>query len=418
MKTLISEITTKHQEQAGRRLNPAAPIPDYQFMYPVHDVDVLLDATRILCIALGHSSTNSGPDKDKMDGFLRSFIPLFFGFSQRYLDEKLRNAPGRGNNDDDTDDAATDISSHANTIRHHFSVKENLLKDVLKRKTSTRGGSRRVSRTTSRETSPGASVTHDEDVHMEGSETDPNSGIKTWVRAPGAHLQGMKPSDQSRPGNANLPVKRTTFTLFCNNQIYAFIRTFYLLYTRLLDIKNCEAQAARDIYNRKHATVAKELGIVISSPEDFFRDTGPDANYYKQVVEMCESFILGELDSPTFEDGLRQVYIQKGWQLYTIDKLSAAVLKYAHTIVNSEKMGDAILLFQRDRHRKEYVPETSEYMYVIDYRAKVDRLFEGEEHMFKVEWVSYNDRIIHRAFTNIVVERRDERHDDPAPDEA
>ena len=48
----------------------------------------------------------------------------------------------------------------------------------------------------------------------------------------------------------------------CNNQIYAFIRSFYILYSRLLDIKNCEAQAARDIYNRIASPIFSLLTIV------------------------------------------------------------------------------------------------------------------------------------------------------------
>lgn len=380
LKNLISEIQTKHKEQMLKRINPLSP-SEYQYVYRMDDYEVLFDAVKLLIVALDHSNAHSAADKDKMEGFIHSFIPLFFGIPPKDFDEHFAST-SRGTPDEDGD------LEQAARRRPHLQQRgdENLLKSVFRRKTG-RGHYRRDKEGSvasgSKESTPEVHSGADEDTNMEGSEPDTNSTIVTWIRPPKRYISG---ESKGRSPSPNLPQRREIYSLFCNNQTYGFFRTFHLVYSRLLDIKKCEDVVAKDIEIRKQAHIAKNLGILLSTPEDFFRNTEPGANYYKQVIEMCEQFILGEIESSTFEDGLRQVYIQKGWQLYTIDKLLAAILKFIHVIVNSEKTGDSILLFQKDRQRKEFNQAKTEYMTLIAYRNRVESLFSPEEPLLKIDW--------------------------------
>lgn len=380
LKNLVTEIQTKHKEQLVKRQNPNTPVPDYQFKYRVEDMDVLMDATKLLTVMLDHTNAHSAADKDKMDGFIRSFIPLFFDTDSTELQERLASI-SRSTPDEDGE------LEHGR-VRRHARDQESLLKGVFKRKGNRRQKEGSVA-SGSKESTPEPHIT-DEDVNMEQSEAETNTPIGTWIRPP-KKFDSQSETDPNAIGRSVSPgyqQRRTVFSLFCNNQTYAFLRSFQLVYQRLLDIKNCEEAVARDIENRKKAIPARELGLLINPPEEYFANTEPGANYYKQVIDMCEQFILGEIESQQFEDGLRQVYIQKGWQLYTIDKLLSAVLKYIHAIINSEKTGETILLFQKDRQRKEMNANKSEYMNLIDYRNKVENLLQADEPLFRIDWVS------------------------------
>ena len=404
-KALIAEIQTKYKEQFNKRISPAAPVPDYQFKFAFEDIGVVLDACRLLAISLEHSTMVSIHDREKVDGFIKSFIPLFFGMSTKDVEAKLSNI-SRRTPEEEAEEFPSALGEGP-SVRTRRSKREddNLLRDVLKRGKTAKGSRKEKEGSVlsaSKESTPEVGSAADEDTVMEGT-TNANPGlevpvkegelIETWIKSPGPQRPGMAPGTPMEPDEPSLPRKRTVFTLFCNSTIYVFLRTFQILCQRLLDIKGCEAEVAQDIQNRKGAQVARDLGILISTPETYFRDTSPTANYYRQVVEQCEAFVQGDLDGQMFEEGLRQVYVKKGWQLYTIDKLLAAILKLMQGIVssdNKERNGDILLLFQKDRMRKELVEGRRDCMALIDYRTKVEEMIIGEDPLYRIEWVSRN----------------------------
>lgn len=397
-KALIAEIQTKYKEQFNKRVTPTAPMPDYQFKFAFEDTGVVLDSCRLLGISLEHSTMVSIHDREKVDGFIKSFIPLFFGMSTKEVEDKLSNI-SRRTPEEETEEFPSALGEGP-SVRTRRSKREddNLLRDVLKRGKTTKGTRKDKEGSVlsaSKESTPEMGSVADEDTPMEGavSEAPGKEGdaIETWIKSPGPQRPGMAPGTPMDVEEPGLPRKRTTFTLFCNNTIYVFLRTFQILCGRLLEIKACEAEVAQDVQNRKAAQVARDLGILISTPEQYFRDTSPTANYYRQVVEHCEAFVQGDLDAQTFEEGLRQVYVHNGWQLYTIDKLLAAILKLMQGIVssdNKERNGDILLLFQKDRMRRELVEGRRDCMALIDYRMKVEEMIQGDDPLYRFEWVS------------------------------
>ena len=406
-KTLVAEIQTKYKEQFNKRISPTAPLPDYQFIFSFADLGIVMDACRLLAISLEHSTMVSIHDREKVDGFIKSFIPLFFGMSAKEVDERLSNISRRTPEEDNEEfpSALGDGPSVRTRRSNNKKEDDNLLRDVLKRGKTTKGSRKDKEGSVvsgSKESTPEVGSAADEDITMEGTTTSTtNNGessgkddlIETWIKSPGPQRPGMAPGTPMDPDEPSLPRKRTVYTLFCNNTIYVFLRTFQILCGRLQDIKDCETEVAQDIQNRKGAQVARDLGILISTPETYFRDTSSTANYYRQVVEHCEAFVQNDLDGPTFEEGLRQVYVKKGWQLYTIDKLLAAILKLMQAIVssdNKEKNADILLLFQKDRQRKELVEGKRDCMALIDYRTKIEEMIPGEDPLYRIEWV-WND---------------------------
>ena len=401
-KALISEIQTKYKEQFNKRITPIGPMPEYQYSFPGIDLEIVLDACKLLAIGLEQSNMVSIHDREKVDGFIKSFIPLFFGMPPKEVEDKV-NSISRRTPDEDNEDFPQQLG-HEPSVRTRRGGRredDNLLRDVLKRGKSTKSSRKDKEGShlsASKESTPEVGSIADEDTIMDGTASNNSHQdgsnkdelIETWIKSPGPQRPGMAPGTPMVPDEPAAPRKRTVYTLFCNNTIYVFMRTFQILCGRLQDIKKCEADVRQDVKNRKGAAVAKELGILISTPETYFRDTSETANYYRQVIEHCESFIQGETDSQTFEEGLRQVYVKEGWRLYTIDKLLVAILKLMQTIVSSEqkeKNGDILLLFQKDRQRKELVEGRRDCMALIDYRTKVDEMIPSDDPLYRFEWV-------------------------------
>lgn len=404
IKSLVNEIQAKHREQVNKRVSATTPIPEYQFQYSFSDFGIILDASRLLAVSLEHNNIFSLNDREKIDGFIKSFIPLFFGMNSRDVEDTV-NSIARKTPDEDQDDAHSPAAGEGTSTRSGRRAQrqdQDLLRDVLKRgkngKASRKEKEGSVPSRGSKESTPEIGQ-HDADIEMsiDGPADRPIKEEGNWIARPLKHLPDMKPgTPTSHADEPMLPIKRNIYSLYCNTTIYGFFRTFQILCSRLADIKASEADIRKDIEIRKHHKVANELNIANQRIEDLFADTGPNANYYSQVLDMCEKFIEGDIDSNTFEEGLRSVYVQRGWQLYTIDKLLLAILKFIQTIVpndtkeknpEKEKNADIILRFQRDRERREFTKEKGEYQELIAYRRNIEGMLGPDDNVYRIDWV-------------------------------
>ena len=135
--------------------------------------------------------------------------------------------------------------------------------------------------------------------------------------------------------NPNEPFVRETFNLYCNLPIYCFFRTFQILCKRLTHIKANEKQVHNDVHRAKAPKAAHDLKMVDKLPSDFFVDTSVHANYYQQVLRMCEDHLKGEIDINHIEETLQRFYLQNGWQLYTFNKMLGAIIRFALAILTN-----------------------------------------------------------------------------------
>lgn len=412
MKALVNEIQAKYKSQDVRRQSSTTPIVEHQFMYTFKDFGIILDASRLLAVSLEHTSTFSANDREKIDYFIKSFIPLFFGMNSRDVEDTV-NSIARKSPDDDGDEGSP-AAGESSTRAGRRSRQDDLLKDVLKRGTGKNGKTSRkdkegsVASRGSKESTPEVNQ-NDSDIEMvlDGPPDRPIKEEQHWISRPTKHLPDMKPGTPvSHADESSLPVKRTLFTLYANTTIYCFFRTFQILCKRLSDIKACEEEIRNDVAIRRQQKAAHDLHLLGSSSvpgsskmEELFSDTSPNANYYSQVLDHCEKFIEAELDSNAFEEGLRSVYIQKGWQLYTIDKLLLAILRFIQLIVpndskekSSDKGGNAdiIRLFKCDRERREFTKERGEYQELISYRRSIEKMLAPEDSVYRIDWVRKN----------------------------
>lgn len=397
LKTLVGEISAKREEQMARRLYPTTPAPEYQFAYDFKDTNIILDVSRLLAVALENGTGFSISDREKIDGFIKSFIPLFFGINSRDVEDTV-NSISRKTPDDEGD---PESANHRGSRRGAKSDTNDLLRDVLKRgkgkNTRKDKDESATSLTNSRDSSQ---EPHDGDVEMTSpySSDRPVKEEGNWIARPTKHLSGVKPNFPMSPAEHDDRQfqKRTVFTLFCNSTIYSFFRAFQILYGRLAAVKATEEQIRADIERRKTVKVAREINIMTHRVEDIFSDTSPTANYYSQILDMCEKVLEGELDTAGFEETLRSVNVQQGWKLFTIEKTCNSILKFIQSIVPSdgkekntekEKTADIVLRFQKDRDNRAYEKEGGEYRELIAYRRAVEGILGQTDDLYRIDWV-------------------------------
>lgn len=423
MKALVNEIQAKYKSQDVKRQSATTPMVEYQFQYVFDDFGVILDASRLLAVSLEHTNTFSASDREKIDYFIKTFIPLFFGMNSRDVEDTVNSIARKSPDDDEEGSVAAGDSSSTRGGRR--GRPDDLLKDVLKRGTGKSGKSRKdkegsvASRGSKESTPEGGQNDSDIEMAIDGVSDRPVKEEQHWISRPTKHLPDMKPGTPvSHADGSSLPVKRMVFTLYCNSTIYCFFRTFQILCKRLSDIKACEEEIRKDINIRKKQKAAHELHLMgsgsgITRVEELFADTSPNANYYSQVLDNCEKFIEGELDSNAFEEGLRSVYVQKGWQLYTIDKLLLSILRFIQVIVpndakeknsDKERNADIIRRFQRDRERREFTKERGEYQELISYRRSIEQMLSPDDNVYRIDWVCPESTYIEYPLTNCATE--------------
>ena len=321
-------------------------------------------------------------DKSRLETFIKTFIPTFFDIDSEVFRVKMSDIYNTTPSNEEAEDEVS-IEDHgvARGRRSANGRKANLLRGVLERG---RNGQKEDG-LESKDTTP--DMSNDEDTPAStGTPTDHPSRVDETE-----HRWMNHPSSGNKP-DVHLPFRRDDFNLYANLNIYCFFRMFEMLYARLLSIKAYEAQTQSDIQRANLTKSANELRLVERMPTDFFGDVGPSANYYRQVVGMCEEVVKAELEPAHLEETLRRFYLKSGWQLYSFDKMLASLLRFGLQILvsdNKDKSLDIINLFYKDRKEDE-TTHNAELMY----RTHVQKLAKDGD-VYRIRYVS-NIRLLFR----------------------
>jgi paired amphipathic helix protein Sin3a len=189
----------------------------------------------------------------------------------------------------------------------------------------------------------------------------------------------------SQDVNPHEPQKRDTYRFWANTTIYCFLRLFITFYERLLKLKLAEASVRETVLNAQRTKPAVELGIMDKMPLDFFEDTGPEADYYSQMLNKLDSCLQGGVEFAEIEDSLRRFYLQSGYTLYGFEKLVATLARTAVQVMNSEakdKSADIFQAFKRDRSKPLVTAQQQ-----TDYRKAVEKMIKDAE-LYRIDFVS------------------------------
>ena len=377
-KNLQAEIHVKWEEQRRQRIAPWNSVPNYQFRFTFADLDIVHDVCHIMLTQLQYGSISNETDKTRLETFIKTFIPTFFGIDRDSFQARMSDiydtTPSNEEVDDET--GANEDLGIARGRKPAGGRKSNLLRGVLERG---RPGQKEDSVLESKETTP--DISNDEGTPAStGTPTDRPARVDEseyrWLNVPST---GDKSKDY------NVPYQRDDFNLYASLNIYCFMKMFDTLYQRLFNLKLNEKQVQEDVQRAIMAKAANDLRLMEKTPSDYFADVSPSAVYYPQTVSMFEEVLKSEIDLSQLEDVLRRFYIGSGWQLYHFERLFTQLLKFALSILvsdNKDKSLDIINLFYKDRKEDETTHNTE-----LTYRKRVQGLVrEGD--MFRIRHVS------------------------------
>lgn len=325
---------------------------------------------------LHNSDKGSDEDKKRLEKFFTTFIPTFFGLDQEAFQARMADIHDSSPPNEEVEDESVNEEASSGRPRRGVNGKRsNLLRGVLERSKASKG----INGRESNESTP------------EVSSMDEDSAVTTGTpqEQPGqSDIMDYRWMEHPSVGEVDpkKPFARNTFNLYASLNIYCFFRMFQMLYERLVNIKEYEQQVHEDVARSSAPKAAYDLGLVHKKPLDYFEDTSGSANYYQQIVSMCEDVMKQKVDIAHLEETLRRFYIMKGWQLYSFDKMLAATTRFAMQILvsdNKDKSLEIVNLFYHDRAK-----EVTTYDAEIIYRKQVDKLTKDAD-IFRITFVSF-----------------------------
>ncbi|KAH3661386.1 hypothetical protein OGAPHI_006793 [Ogataea philodendri] len=387
-KQLVSEISTIRQEQVQKKLHPLMPIPKSQLDYKYKDYDVFMDVLQLVDCYLKNNQTYSQYDKEKVEGFLRSFIAKFFFLDSKFIDEAVKQRTGDDEKEvekeesDDTDSvsAVTTLSQSKKRSREN-----DLLRDVLKKV-------KKPKKNDAEDESDSAASVQAAPQSEEAEEVE--RAQTNWIT-------------NDRP-NVTYGDDRVEYNMFCNTQLYVFYRFLNTMYERLLEIKNLGPEVNKEIKSRRVTPFAKDLGLINDQLEEMNINIKGDDSY-KEALALCAKVIEGSLDQNNFEETLRQGFRNKAFKLFTVDKVISGLLKHCHSIVNDSRCSEIVLLMEKDRN----VSRTTARDQII-YRMQVRNLMSSDENMFKI---TFNKDLNETSITFLALDDTTIRDDSKTPEE-
>jgi paired amphipathic helix protein Sin3a len=383
-KQLTGDIQNKYEEAKKTRENGNAA-KRHHLEYKFDDLDVIVDATRLIMVTLQHDRTDrngfSANDQERVKAWILDFLPRFFGLNHEEFAEQVKIEVAEASEEQDgneSDGAGPRKNRKGGLIRRVFD-KRNGNSD---------------SAPNSKESTPIPTTEHDMDVDEEQPQSDAEDKPKApWINV----TYGDVPAD-----NVSLEESypHTTFNLYANVNIYCFFRMFEILYSRLLRVKQSETQVVEAVKRHRGTSDRKkpaiELRMIDKGPEYFFQSlvAREPYHYYHEILQQCEDVAQGRSNDGALgpvnalnhlEETLRRYYNKTGWQLYTVDKLLNGLLRYVANILGGDakdKSVDIANLFFRDRER----PDTTRRQ-EIEYRKQVERMSKDGE-VYRISYVS------------------------------
>lgn len=359
-------------------------------------MEVVYDASHLVLAYLHHTYGGTTLDQTRLENFIKTFVPTFFDLDSDLFQRKMNDIYDTTPPNEEADDDSLAVKDQAvsRSRRVAKNSRENLLREVLDHSQLGKSGLREKDDSAashSKETTPDVPSAEEDTATSTGTPTEQpmhaDSGEHRWMEHPST---GNTRNRQNI--NHNEPYKRDTFNLYANTNIYCFFRMFQLLCERLGHVKSNEKEVHEVVRRSKMAKPAYDLRLIDKKPSDFFADVGENADYYRQVLRMCEDVVKGEVDINQLEETLRQFHLQNGWQLYSFDKMIAALLRFALQILISDtkdKSLDIINLFYKDRKNSETTHQAE-----LTYRKQVEKLIKDGDN-FRIKYVR-NNLVLHK----------------------
>ena len=370
-KNIQQDLQNKFEDGLNHRKS-GWPMPKWQAEFQFSDMEVLLDAVFLLILYFDRSTNGFGAEPQRLINFVKDFIPSFFGLDRetfhQYIDEV-----SIAINDDEDAYANEDASNGSRKVVD--TQKLDLLREALDR-----------GHQSEKPLKEDGVPNHDETPVVRAtsavSENEESFDVAElrWMEHPGQGNFNLE-----HEYTLNEKYKKKEHHMYSNLNILCFLRTFEILYSRLLRIKENEAEAREQVRRGLLPKPAHDLCLIDRFPSDFFYDVEPNANLYKQIVRMCEEVIKGDIDQIHLEETLRRFYMQSGFLLYNLERIFSSIAKFVASIFTGDsrdRSSDIANLFFKEREKEETTHHQE-----IQYRKQVERLVKDGD-IYRITFVS------------------------------
>lgn len=393
-KTILDTIKTKYEEQRRQRnSNRNSKIPKYQYQYMFDDLDVVLDALRLVVLHVETNGQYNGLEQDKLLEFLYTFVPRFFNIDVTKVSERIGNI-SRSSPDEDDDDSIAAPTELVNGRGRRLHGKKTELRhralDRVVNGTSRRGHKTSSAASGSRGSTPDLSFAADEEMGDISNRSHTASvNTETWlaVNPSPVAVQGTTPLHEDDANmHADQPFKRHYYSLYCNQSVFVFCYLFEIFYRRLKALKDTEEDVIEAVRRANRHKPAHDIGKIDKRNEDYFAPAEPGVKYYDRVLELIEDFIQNNIDEATFQDFLRRYYLRKGWALYSIQDLLKQLCRAAVSCSSTDakdRTRDILAQYYTSRQSEEMSYNTE-----INLRKQTEKYLKDSE-MFLIQYVSY-----------------------------
>ena len=266
VKTLLAEVEALRKEQTQKQAASGEPVAlsgfeRGQYKFAIEDIDCLQDALKLSFSYLDRM-TLAAADRNRVEAFIRTFVPLFFQFDAEEYDPTFGElANGQGDEDSEMGDGMSDAgslpddddgrsSATGRRGRGKADLRTKLLRQVVQ--SGERGGKRAGSATPAPSESGAGSENGGSDVAMGDTHTNGDAmslsdekivededvaasrsamleGERTWV--------AIDPTTQNPPAPVDgadvLDKQPQRYTFFGNNHYFCFFRVLQVSRARL-----------------------------------------------------------------------------------------------------------------------------------------------------------------------------------------
>ncbi|KAL1683779.1 hypothetical protein EV122DRAFT_257431 [Schizophyllum commune] len=386
------------EEQISKGKEKAVPVCSrgsigVQLEYQFEDTAVLQDSLKLVYSFLDHSPGQYNlHERRAIEKFLRAFIPVLCGFNAQefnaacgpfdaYEDEHEMNGHGEHHG----------RSGRRSTGSHtsHQGVppgdlRRRLIRAAQEREEEMNGAA--ASPSHSRASSPAPSAS------KAAGQEDEVRLPDVWIRDPTT----MNPVDNIAYG---ADVDRP---FFANTTFYLLLRLLQELYARLLTSKQTSRRHAAENFKSLLANpVAVQLGLdepngppaLLAQTREALAERGISDErdmMYMYLLDAAEKSFSNDkrtqdkdsLDNATFEEHMRWFFGFKAYQLFTLDKLIAALIKQVQTVVQDHRCQELWSLLQS--------VQSSERISIQDtirYRREAELHVSQDDHLYRIRWV-------------------------------
>ncbi|KAG8818871.1 Transcriptional regulatory protein sin3 [Serendipita sp. 401] len=418
-KALVGAIEGARDEQLSQRASLTDPSlaktrPTYQLAYAITDLTVMKDTTKLILSYLDRLSTSyTVAEREKIEKWIISFLVTFFVLDKADFEDSLK-TPGQVNDASGALGVTNMVPASAVAPTMELDAEEPEVPPSGTR-TPSKGKGRSTAGVNGSETrkslfpkSGGTSRVHSAKPSPKPNATElplspPRASENTtmpvdnvWIGTQPAQAEAPTSNTRSTSTSEKGPAANRKASFFGNTLTYVVLRIFETLYSRLLLCKEITSHLVKAEGTHLANSLAVELGLLEGLGPGSMNLFTPNADvelnadgtpvnpvgrFYDHLLECCENLFAGDMDQNTFEENLRFMFGTKGYLLFTVDKVIAALIKQVHIAMSDPQTEELLDLLKQERRVES--PTTQQ---VITYRRSAEDIIGPDDSLFRINW--------------------------------